>query len=67
MNKEKLARINALARKSREEGLTEAERAEQEALRTEYRRCVVGSLRGNLAHTTIVRPDGSSYKPQAKK
>ena len=37
MTKEKIARINELAKKSRTEaGLTEAEKAEQAALRREY-------------------------------
>ena len=38
MTKEKIERINELARKSRTaEGLTDAEKAEQAALRDEYR------------------------------
>lgn len=38
MTKEKIERINELARKSRTaEGLTDAEKAEQTALRDEYR------------------------------
>lgn len=36
MDKKKLDRINALARKSREEGLTDEEKAEQQVLRREY-------------------------------
>ena len=36
MNKEKIARINELARKKKAGGLTEAETAEQAALRHEY-------------------------------
>ena len=48
MTSEKIARINALAKKSREEGLTEPEKAEQAALRQEYladiRRNVVNQL-----------------------
>ena len=36
MTPEKISRINALARKSKAEGLTEAEKAEQQALRQEY-------------------------------
>ena len=35
MTNEKIARINELARKSKAEGLTEAEKAEQQALRRE--------------------------------
>ena len=36
MTKEDIARINALARKAKETGLTDAEKAEQTALRTAY-------------------------------
>ena len=36
MTEEKIARINALAKKSKTTGLTEAEKAEQQALRREY-------------------------------
>ena len=60
---EKVARINELARKSRTpEGLTEAEKAEQAALRREYVDAVKQSLQGHLDHTTIVNPDGSRRK-----
>ena len=37
MEKEKIERINYLARKSKVEPLTEEEKAEQEQLRNEYR------------------------------
>ena len=67
MHPEKLARINELAKKSRTEGLTAEEKQEQEALRTEYRRAVVGNLRGQLDNTVIVEPDGSSYRPKDEK
>lgn len=36
MNREKIARINELAKKSKTEGLTVEERAEQAVLRKEY-------------------------------
>lgn len=36
MNREKIARINKLAKKSKTEGLTIEERAEQAVLRKEY-------------------------------
>lgn len=67
MDANKIARINELARKSRAEGLTPEEKAEQNALRLEYRQAVVGSLRGQLNRTVILNPDGSSYHPKEKK
>ena len=67
MHPEKLARINELAKKSRTEGLTAEEKQEQEALRNEYRRAVVGNLRGQLDNTVIVEQDGSSYRPKDEK
>lgn len=64
---EKVARINELARKSRTpEGLTEAEKAEQTALRREYVDAVKESLQGHLEHTTVVNPDGSKRKLKKK-
>ena len=59
MERSQLDRINALARKAKAEGLTEAERAEQAALRTAYLAEYRQALRGILDHTTIVRPDGT--------
>ena len=67
MDDKKIARINELAKKSRtEEGLTPAEKEEQNALRLEYRRSVVGNLKGQLNNTVVIRPDGSSYRPADK-
>ena len=60
---EKVARINALARKSRTaEGLTPAEKVEQAALRREYVDAVKQSLQANLDHTVGLQPDGSKRK-----
>lgn len=60
---EKVARINALARKSRTtEGLTKEEKAEQMALRREYVDAVKASLQGQLDHTVIQYPDGTTKK-----
>lgn len=56
---EKIARINALYHKSQAEGLTEAEKAEQAALRREYVASVRANLRGQLNHITIQREDGT--------
>ena len=67
ITQEKIERINALARKSRTaEGLTEAEKAEQAALRREYVDAVRQSLEGQLEHTTIVTPDGKQRKLKKK-
>ena len=60
MTNEKIARINELARKSKTTGLTEAEKAEQQALRQEY--VVKASLRAQLANTSIKEPDGTVHK-----
>ena len=62
-----IKRINELYHKSKSEGLTPEEKQEQEALRNEYRRAVVGNLRGQLDNTVIVEPDGSSYRPKDEK
>ena len=44
MNEEKIKRINELYQKSKSEGLTEVEKAEQQALRKEY----VAAIRANI-------------------
>ncbi len=68
MEKAKIDRINALAAKQKtEEGLTEAEKAEQKALREEYLAEYRRMLRGQLDHTTVVRPDGSKESLKKKK
>lgn len=64
---EKVARINELARKARTpEGLTEAEQAEQAALRREYVDAVKASLQSQLDHTTVIEPDGTKRKLKPK-
>jgi len=60
MEKEKIARINELAKKSKTDvGLTEAEKQEQAALRAEYIAEFRASFACQLDHTVIQRPDGS--------
>jgi uncharacterized protein YnzC (UPF0291/DUF896 family) len=67
MEKEKVARINELARLSKERELTEAEKAEQHALRMEYVAEIRASFGGMLANTVIERPDGSREQLKKKK
>lgn len=59
MNEEKIARINALARKSKAEGLTEEEKKEQDLLRKEYIANVRKNLRAQLENIDVVNEDGS--------
>lgn len=59
MEQKKIDRINELARLSKERALSEAEAAEQAALRREYIAAFRASLRGTLDNTVIERPDGS--------
>ena len=66
MDKEKIARINDLARKSRETGLTEDELAEQQALRREYITEYREALRAKLENTYIILPDGTKKKLEKK-
>ena len=63
ITQKQIDRINALARKSRTpEGLTEAEKEEQAALRAQYVAAVRESLTANLGTTYIQEPDGTTHK-----
>lgn len=62
MTNEKIARINELAKKSKTTGLTDAEKAEQQALRQEYVADVKASLRAQLNNTSIKEPDSTVHK-----
>ncbi len=57
MTQEKIDRINELAKKSRTEaGLTAEEKAEQTALRNEFRRDIKANLTAQLENIEIVNP-----------
>ena len=60
MNEEDIKRINELYRKSKTEGLSDAEKQEQAALRSAYIEAVRANLRSELERITIVNPDGST-------
>lgn len=62
ITQEKIDRINALAKKSKNIGLTPAEVEEQQQLRKEYVEAYRASLRSALENTTVVRPDGTKEK-----
>lgn len=67
MTDEKILRINALVKKSKEVGLTEEEKAEQKRLREEYVAAFRASLRAQLDNTLVINPDGTSYRLREKK
>lgn len=56
---EKIARINVLYHKSKKEGLTDEEKAEQQALRKAYVASVRNALRGQLNNIDIENEDGT--------
>ncbi len=66
MEQKKIDRINFLAKKSREAELSPEEKKEQEALRMEYRKSVIGNLEGQLNNTYILEPDGTKRKVHKK-
>lgn len=59
MTQEKIQRINELYRKSQAEGLSEAEKKEQDLLRKEYIANVKKNLRNQLNNIDMVYDDGS--------
>lgn len=67
MEQTKIERINELARKSRETGLTEGEKDEQQKLRQEYIAAFRGNLKKQLDNIEVVRPDGTRESLKGKK
>ena len=59
MDRQKINRINELYRKSKAEGLTEAEKKEQKILRMEYLESVKSNLRVQLNNIDIEEKDGT--------
>lgn len=55
----KIQRINELARKSKQEGLTPAEKEEQRMLRAEYIASVRMNLKAQLDNIDIQQEDGT--------
>lgn len=59
MDQKKINRINELYKKSKAEGLTEAEKREQELLRKEYIANVRKNLQAQLNNVDVLQEDGS--------
>lgn len=66
MTEEQIARINELARKSKAEGLTPEEKAEQAVLRKAYLAAVRKSLEAQLDNVYFLEEDGSETKLKKK-
>lgn len=64
---EELERINYLARKSKQEGLTKEEKNEQHNLRQQYLKSVRKSFKNQLKSVTIVDPEGQDVTPKKLK
>ncbi len=62
MEQSRIDRINELARKAKAEGLTEAETAERDRLRTEYVAAVRANLTAQLDNTYVQDPQGRKRK-----
>ena len=58
-----LERINELAKKQREEGLTNAERVEQQVLREDYLREIRGQVINTFSGMTVLDPLGNDVTP----
>ena len=67
MDKEKIARINELAKKKKETGLTDEEHEERQRLHREYIEEFRAGFKAQLDSTVIVRPDGTREKLRPKK
>ena len=66
MEKEKIERINELARKRKTEGLSEEEQTEQDALRKEYISGFRNNLQELLDSMVVQEPDGTRHRLQKK-
>lgn len=63
---EQIKRINELYNKSKKEGLTDAEKEEQQLLRNEYIASFKANLRGTLEQIEVVNPDGTRTRIEKK-
>ncbi|WP_430785771.1 DUF896 domain-containing protein [Virgibacillus flavescens] len=67
ISQEKLERINTLAKKSKEEGLSDKEKQEQKTLRKEYLGNVRSSFKNQFKSMTVKDPEGKDVTPQKVK
>lgn len=64
LSKEKIARINELAKKAKAGTLTEEEAKERTLLRKEYLDTFRSTMRDTIEHVKIVDPEGNDVTPE---
>ncbi|MGE8203970.1 DUF896 domain-containing protein [Heyndrickxia sp. NPDC080065] len=64
LSKDKIARINALSKKAKNQGLTEAEAKEQSRLRREYLESFRSSMKNTIETVRVIDPNGNDVTPQ---
>ncbi|WP_409294269.1 DUF896 domain-containing protein [Peribacillus sp. SCS-26] len=64
LSKQKIARINELAKKGRENSLTTEEAKEQSTLRREYLETFRKSMSDTLEHVKVIDPEGNDVTPE---
>lgn len=62
-----LKRINELAKKEKEVGLTNAEKVEQQVLREDYLREIRGQVESTMTSVTVVDEEGRDVTPDKLK
>ncbi|MBH9579965.1 hypothetical protein DOS68_03430 [Staphylococcus felis] len=67
LSQEKLTRINELAKKKKEEGLTDLEAKEQSKLRSEYLETFRKSFKDQIENTKVIDPEGNDVTPDKLK
>jgi len=67
LTKEKLERINYLAKKAKSETLTQEEKREQQELRQEYLQSIRQSFTNQITSVTVIDPDGNDVTPDKVK
>ncbi|ANZ99777.1 MULTISPECIES: DUF896 family protein [Carnobacterium] len=67
LSKEKIARINELANKSKSETLSLSEQQEQKELREEYLQAFRGGMRNHIEGMKVVDNDGTDVTPEKLK
>lgn len=64
LSKEKINRINELANKAKETGLTVEEKKEQQDLRQQYLKNVRSSFKNQFKGMKVVDPNGKDVTPE---